>query len=685
MASSRDIPDSTMVHVVTPESGGPHQSVRCIFVGNDCSDRIHNEEELHLSAVALQPNKGQVGLMRNASNQVLISVLGLCLSGLLGCGSTQVHNASANTVINASSGAYSQYAVAADHPAASEAGAEVLAQGGSAADAAAATMLALGVANPPSSGMGGGAFILYFNAEDQSFTYIDARERAPAASTANMYVEREAEARENGEDFSEPLTLPSQLGGLASGVPGEPAGIDALLERFGTVSRETVFAPAIRLASEGVAVSAKLADSSVRWASRLRRDPVMRTWFESADAPGLREGQILRQPELANTLRAFAAQGASAIYTGPIAEAIVEANRREGGMITREDLAGYEVRIRQPLDREHFGFRWVTAPPPSAGGFTMLESLALLERWVAPEDRRMSSLWLHALAESWKGPYLDRARYFGDPDHVQLPLEALVANGRVSARSELFSPERATPSDRFSMPLPDQPVAVQPEGGGTSHLCVVDAAGNVAAITSTVNLPFGAGYTAAGMVMNDEMDDFARGVGLANAFGLPGAATNLPGPGRRPVSTMSPTIILRNGQPVLCIGASGGSRIVTATQQVALRHLLFDVPIDAAVAAPRVHHQGLPDTLRSEETVPLDPALLQELIARGHSHELISNVAVVQAISIAFPTAERVGGPGRHQSGAPPASNGASVNAATDAPRLIAVSDPRKGGSPRGR
>jgi len=553
-------------------------------------------------------------------------------------------------------GAFSEFAVACDHTAGSEAGAEVLRAGGNAADAAAAAMLALGVVNPASSGLGGGAFILYYRASDGSLTFLDARERAPAAADSEMFSRREAELRAEGEDFSSRLSLPSQLGGLATGVPGEAAGIDALLTRFGRASRATVFDPAIRLAQEGIEVSEKLAHASENSIDRLRRDPVMNGWLRDGSS-SLEVGQRLVRPRLADTLRAFAREGASELYRGSVASEIVSANREQGGIMTADDLADYEVRVREPLDGEFFGLRWVTAPPPSAGGFTMFQSLALLDGWIGAGERSNSVLWFHALAESWKGPYLDRARYFGDPDHVELPLDALMSPGRLSLRSALFDRERETPAERFSFPLPDTVEVHQPEGGGTSHLCVVDAEGNVAAVTTTINLAFGAGYTAAGIVMNDEMDDFARGVGLENAYGLPGAATNLPGPGRRPVSTMSPTIILNQRGPVLCLGASGGSRIVTAIQQVALNHLVLGLPLADAVTAPRIHHQGAPDVLRSEESYPLDEATLAALVRLGHEHQMIANVAVVQAIGI---------------------ERGGSF-------RLIAVSDPRKGGRPRGR
>lgn len=551
---------------------------------------------------------------------------------------------------------YERFAVAADHPAASEAGAEILAAGGNAADAAAATLLALGVASPASSGLGGGGFLLYYRASDRSVTFLDFREAAPAAATPEMFVDRPP-------PFPGRANAASQVGGLASGVPGEPAGIEAMVERFGSgMPLGRIAAPAIRLAEEGSPVSAAVARMSTYFGDQMRRDPVMRTWFEG-EGP-LREGQLLRQPALARTLRAFAARGARAIYTGPIAREIVRANRAAGGIFTLEDLASYRVVERPALSAEHFGHRWLTAPPPSAGGYTLLQSLAVLEAIPAPwrpvtRGEAPSAAFLHALTESWKGPYLDRERYFGDPSHVALPLDAMLDPTRARARAASFHPALAMPAEDFDLPLAAPANPGPGEENGTSHFCVVDAEGNVAAVTTTVNLPFGARYTAAGMVMNDEMDDFAREVGVANAFGLIGGAPNLPGPGKRPVSTMTPTIVLDGeGRPVLVVGAAGGSRIVTATQQVAMNVILFGMSGGDAMAAPRIHHQARPNELRSERDAPLAPEILEALRQRGHALETVDHLATAQAIAI-------VHGP--------------------EGARLQAACDPRKGGRPAGR
>jgi len=547
-------------------------------------------------------------------------------------------------------GAYERFAVASDHPLASNAGLDVLRAGGNAADAAAATMLALGVVNPQSSGMGGGGFALYYDAESGELTFLDFRERAPAAATADMFA--------NNEPQGGPASKPSQLGGLAAGVPGEPAGIAELVRRFGDKPLSVAAGPATRLADEGFEAHEALARTSVAFADHLRRDPVMRRWI-ARGAEGITAGQRIRQPELARTLRAFGTQGASAIYEGRIARQIVAASRRNGGLFTMADLADYEVVEREPLSATLLGHRWVTAPPPSAGGYTMLASLALLDRWIRPSQRREGGAPLmHALAESWKGPFWDRASYFGDPDHVNVPIDALLDEARIARRAAVYRRQVATHADLYALPLPETPAGPPspPEEHGTSHLCVVDEEGNVAAVTTTVNLPFGARFTAAGIVMNDEMDDFASAVGEANAFGLPGGAPNLPGPGRRPVSTMSPTIVFDGEGPVLCIGASGGSRIVTATQQVAWQTLIRGLDPYDALNHPRVHHQGYPNELRIEETNPQPDPVVAGLTGRGHAITTARHSAVVQLVRI--------------QRG--------------ESPRLIAVSDPRKGGQPAG-
>jgi len=365
---------------------------------------------------------------------------------------------------------------------------------------------------------------------------------------------------------------------------------------------------------------------------------------------------LLRRPALARVLRAFSEQGAAAIYGGIIGREIVASVKERGGIMTLDDLYAYRVRRREPIEVDAFGHHWVTAPPPSAGGFTMTQSLSILEAAVGEHPEYGAAL-LHAMAESWKGPFLDRQRYFGDPDQVILPMEGMSSPSRIEKRAALAAQGEAHAATEYDLPVewPRQR-ARTPENAGTSHLCVVDSEGNVASVTTTVNLPFGARFTGGGVVMNDEMDDFSRGGDEANAFGLVGGHRNLPGPWKRPVSTMSPTIVFRAGSPALCVGASGGSRIVTATQQVAMNVLLHGMSMSDAVAAPRIHHQGIPETLRVEMIAPLATELQEALRERGHVIEPIYNIGTVQAIRIELDPVRRI----------------------------TAASDPRKGGRPAG-
>ncbi|AKF11335.1 gamma-glutamyltransferase [Sandaracinus amylolyticus] len=545
---------------------------------------------------------------------------------------------------------YARYAVAADHPLASDAGARVLAAGGNAADAAAATMLALGVVSPASSGLGGGGFALYYRASDRSLTFLDFRETAPGAATNDMFARREG-------DTDEVAAQRSMTGGLAVAVPGEPAGIDALIARFGSrrVTRAQIASHAERYAREGFAVSRYVSDSSRVALALLRGDTLLAGWL---GADGIAQGARITNPQLAATLRTFGRQGAAPFYRGAIARAIVDAVSARGGVMTAEDLAGYAVRERTPISRDAFGRRWVSAPPPSAGGITMLQSLALLEAWQPEGGWREGAAFRHALTQSWIGSYVDRAAYLGDPDHADVPTAALLADDRIARRAAIFDRDRALPAERWELPLaPDETRApsAPPSDHGTSHLCVVDEEGNIAAVTTTVNLLFGARVSAAGMVLNDEMDDFARELGAPNAFGLPGGAANLPRPGARPVSSMAPTIVFEGSRPVMCVGASGGSRIPTATEQVALVSLLFDAEIGEAMSRPRVHQQGSPATTLVERGV--DTGTRLALWRRGHDVSETPTVANVQTIRIV----RRDG-----------------------VVELHAASDPRKDGEPRG-
>ncbi len=537
---------------------------------------------------------------------------------------------------------FRDYVVAADNPQASEAGAALLAAGGNAADAAAATMLALGVASPTGSGLGGGGFALYYRASDRSLTFIDFREVAPAATTADMFA-----AAVESEDAQDK----SRVGGLSVGVPGEPAGIAELVSRFGSRPLSEIVQPAFKLASDGFDISAHTARGLEMVGPEFLRDPLASAVFGKAPKAGARG----RNVALADTLKRFGANGKALFYTGALSGPIARTVRQHGGVLSAADLAAYRVAIREPLRGDALGYQWVTAPLPSAGGTTILTSLGLLERWLPTKAHWEGAPRLHALIESWKGPSLDRQLYLGDSDHVAVPVAELNDPARQAARASRFHPGLALSPQVYALPLAQATrPTVQPDNRGTSHLCVVDAEGNVAAVTTTVNLTFGARIGVAGLWLNDEMDDFAREVGKGNAFSLVGGAANLPAPGKRPLSSMSPTIVFKDGAPVLCVGGSGGSRIITAVEQVALYVLHDGMHPAAAVAAPRLHHQGDPAHVDVRD-VPADVSA--ELVARGHVLKAAQWGAHVQVV--------RIGKPGPQ--------------------RLAAASDPHKGGVPAGR
>ncbi len=551
---------------------------------------------------------------------------------------------------------FTHFAIATDHPEASRAGAEILAAGGNAADAAAAAMLALGVASPASSGLGGGGFALYYRASDRSLTFLDFRESAPAALTAGML----------GPLLSGPpsadagVAVLARVPGLAVGVPGEPRGIEELLRRFGTLGLARIVEPAARLAEEGFTPSEHLATLSQRFVGALRHDPLGQAWVPDG-ADGIRANVPLRNPALAQTLRSFGVHGAQIFYEGALADEIVRTAGRIGGVLTADDLRRYRVTERAPLVGNRYGHRWVTAPPESAGGYTMLASLALLERWLPGRETHPAEAdVLHAMAESWRGPFIDRARYFGDPDFVRVPVDALLAPERVASRAALFDRAHARPSLDYDLPLPDRaagPPAAVPVGTGTSHLCVVDAAGNIASITTTINTPFGVGVSVAGFWLNDELDDFTvPPVPHSPAALFPGSALNQAAPGRRPVSTMTPTLVFEGDDPVLVVGASGGTRIVTSVEQAAWRVIVLGTPVGEAVAFPRIHQAAQPDVMSVESAV--GEGVVADLVARGHQTEPLLMGAIVQAIRIVR------GADGVH---------------------LEAASDPRKGGRPAGR
>jgi gamma-glutamyltranspeptidase/glutathione hydrolase len=496
--------------------------------------------------------------------------------------------------------------VASQEARASRIGVEVLEQGGNAVDAAVAIGFALAVTHPQAGNIGGGGFMLIHLTGRDEDVAIDYRETAPAATTRDVFLDEKGEA--------DPRK--SRDSGLGIGVPGAVAGLALALERYGSgkFSLAQLIAPALAAARNGIVVEDNLADALPAAQPRLARWPSTVKIFLNTDGVVLGAGQSLVQADLAGSLDAIAREGPRAFYQGPIAEKIVAAVRGAGGLMTLDDLKTYRPVIRAPVRGNYRGYQIVSMPPPSSGGVHLVEMLNVLEGYPLADLGSGSVSTLHLMIETMKRAYADRAEFLGDPDVVAVPVERLTSKSYAADLRRSIDPRRATPSRDIRA---GQPVAA--EGANTTHYSVVDAAGNAVANTYTLNLNFGVGLVAegTGVLLNNELDDFAAKPGAANAYGLTGGAANAPGPGKRPLSSMTPTIVLKDGKPYLVTGSPGGSTIITTALQVILNALDFRMDVAAAVAAPRIHHQWLPDAVAAEQAVPAET--LRGLEQLGHT------------------------------------------------------------------
>jgi gamma-glutamyltranspeptidase/glutathione hydrolase len=468
--------------------------------------------------------------------------------------------------------------VVSDHPAASQVGLEVLRRGGNAIDAAVAVAFALAVVHPRAGNIGGGGFLVYRAADGRAYA-LDFRETAPAAATARMYLD--AAGRPAGG---------SVTGARAAGVPGSVAGLAEMHRRFGRLPWSDLVAPAIGLARDGVVLDAHRAlsynDTVVR-RLRLFRSSV------AALMPGgrrPREGDTLRQPDLARTLAAIADSGPDVFYRGHVAEQIVAEMRRSGGIITLADLRGYGARWRAPLETTYRGWRVIGMPPPSSGGVTLAEILNILEA-SGPLPHYGSAALMHLEIEAMRRAFADRNTALGDPDYVAMPVARLTSKPYAAALVRGVDDNRATPTGE--VPAVD-------EGQHTTHFSVVDPEGNAAAVTTTLNDDFGSALVVggAGFLLNDEMDDFTTKPGAPNLYGLVQGEANAIAPGKRMLSAMAPTIVLDpDARLALVTGSPGGPRIITAVAQVVSNLIDHGMTLGQAVAAPRIHHQALPDSV----------------------------------------------------------------------------------------
>jgi len=538
----------------------------------------------------------------------LFAVLAWCSSFVLG---VAVHTSSAELAVG------TRGAVAAEHRLASSAGMEILDRGGNAVDAAVATVLATGVVNPVSSGIGGGGFLIAHLVADGSTRAIDFRETAPAKARRDMYA----------PGVGKPGA--STRGGLAVAVPGELAGLTMALARFGTLSFAEVAAPAIRMARDGFVVEAHLADALARSADVLVEDPALRRELLQPDGQPYVAGQVLRRPNLADTLALVARDGPAAFYAGTVAEDLVRAVKDSGGILSAEDLAGYRPVERDVVVTRYHGWTVLGVAPPSSGGGVVGETLRVLEPYDLADLGNDTVTYIHLIAETYKAAFADRALLYGDPSFYPVPLARLLSSGHATAIRGMLNPARVVPASAYGS-------SANPNDAGTSHVSVVDPEGNAVACTSSINTGFGSkvGVPGRGIVLNNTMDDFSSEPGRPNAYGLIGSEANSIAPGKRPLSSMSPTIVLQNGRVRLVVGASGGPLIITATIETILNVLDFEMDVETAITAPRFHNQWMPDVLGLESTVPETVVLGLDRI--GHRTVVMPHQAAVQAVEVRY-------------------------------------------------
>ncbi len=511
---------------------------------------------------------------------------------------------------------------------ASNAGLHILQHGGNAIDAAVAVGFALAVTHPAAGNLGGGGFMVIRMADGRETTF-DYREVAPAGALRDMFL----------DSAGEPVSDRSRIGPLASGVPGSVAGMALAQRRYGRLPLAAVVAPAIALARDGFEVSWALADSLKGAQSLLARFPASAGAFQRADGTVPGPGDLLVQPDLANTLRLIAEQGSDAFYKGAIADLIAAEMARSGGLITKADLAAYTPRERPPIIGSYRGVRVISMPPPSSGGIALVQLLNILERFPLADYGHNSSRAIHLVTEAARRVYADRSEWLGDPDFFNVPVTGLLSRRYADTLRAGISETRATPSLEVK---PGHPRDF--EQSDTTHYSVVDADGNAVATTTTLNGSYGNGQVVAGagFLLNNEMDDFSAKPGTPNMFGLIGGEANAVAPGKRMLSSMTPTILVKDGKTQLVLGSPGGSRIITTVLQVVLNIVDFRMNVQEAVDAPRFHHQWLPDAIRLERLgFPAD--VVTALEAMGHSTEVGDDMGDVHAVMIDEATGLRLG------------------------------------------
>ena len=487
---------------------------------------------------------------------------------------------------------------------ASDVGAEVLRMGGNAIDAAVAVGYALAVTHPCCGNIGGGGFMLIHLVDGRN-AFINFRERAPLAATVDMYLDATGNA----------VTDRSVTGWLGVGTPGTVLGLETALKAYGTMPRQALIAPAIRLADEGFVLrQAELGviNDGYKAAPAGPAGAQVRAIFSNHGKP-FAAGDRLTQTDLAKSLRLISAGGADAFYHGGNAEAVAAASKANGGLLTMADFAGYTVTRDAPVTCSYRGYTVVSSPPPSSGGVTVCEMLNILQGYPLSRYGWRSAAEVHVVTEAMRRAYYDRNNSLGDPAFVDNPVAKLTSVAYADALRATIDPNRATPSSALGV------AAAPHENANTTHYAVVDKAGNAVAVTYTINDDFGSKVIAGdtGYLLNDEMDDFTAKPGAPNMFGLVQGKANAVAPGKRPLSSMVPTMVLKDGKPVLVVGSPGGARIISTVLEILVAVIDHQVPLQEAVDAPRYHHQWLPDTLQAEPGA-LTPEVTASLEAMGH-------------------------------------------------------------------
>lgn len=509
--------------------------------------------------------------------------------------------------------------VVSSHPLASAAALDTLKNGGNAVDAAVVAGFVLAVVQPRSGNIGGGGFMMVAPGDGGPVEALDYRETAPAAATETLFQNSDGEVDTRRSRFSH----------QASGVPGTVAGFALALERWGTLSLAEALAPAIRLAEDGFDVPYRFTEGLEQARARLEPWPETRRVFYKPDGSTWQPGERFRQPDLARTLKRLADHGADDFYRGETARLIAEEMARHDGLITLEDLAQYQPVIREPVKGQYRGYDIYAMSPPSSGGVHLIQMLNLLEPFELRASGHNSAQTLHLMVEAMRLAYADRSRYLGDPDFVAVPVQGLISRAYADQTRERLNPDQATASGEIE---PGNPW--RHESHETTHYSVVDRWGNAVSNTYTLNFSYGSGITVpgTGILLNNEMDDFSARPGTANAFGLIGGEANRIEPGKRMLSSMTPTIVRQDGRNLLVTGTPGGSRIITTTLQVVLNVLEHGMNVQSAVEAPRIHHQWWPDQIFIEQG--FSPDTLHLLEQRGHDITPTRSMGAAQSILI---------------------------------------------------